>query len=46
VYYFINPNYKFKFNLNPREQSKLISSIPFLRDFLTTTVYYLIETKK
>jgi 2-polyprenyl-3-methyl-5-hydroxy-6-metoxy-1,4-benzoquinol methylase len=46
IYYFINPNYKFKFNLNPREQLSIITSIPYLRDFLTTTVYYLIETEK
>ncbi|MEI6695976.1 MAG: methyltransferase domain-containing protein [Bacteroidota bacterium] len=46
IYYFINPNYKFKFNLQPREQSRFIASIPWLRDFFTTTVYYLIETEK
>jgi len=46
IYYFINPNYKFKFNLKPREQSNIIASIPWLRDFFTTTVYYLIEIKK
>ncbi len=46
IYYFINPNYKFKFNLKPRKQSKLIASIPYLRDFFTTTVYYLIEAEK
>jgi len=46
IYYFINPNYKFKFNLQPREQSKIIASIPWLRDFFTTTAYFLIETEK
>ncbi len=46
IYYFINPNYKFKFNLQPREQFSVISSIPVLRDFLTTTVYFLIEVKE
>ncbi len=46
IYYFINPNYKFKFNLNPRVQNKFIASIPWIRDFFTTTVYFLIENKK
>ncbi len=46
IYYFINPNYKFKFNLKPRKQSKIIASIPYLRDFFTTTAYFLIKTGK
>ncbi|MFZ4399981.1 MAG: class I SAM-dependent methyltransferase [Bacteroidales bacterium] len=46
IYYFINPNYKFKFNLNPRKQNRLIAAIPYLRDFFTTTAYFLIETEK
>jgi 2-polyprenyl-3-methyl-5-hydroxy-6-metoxy-1,4-benzoquinol methylase len=46
VYYFINPNYKFKFNLKPREQNKIIASIPWFRDFFTTAAYFLIEKEK
>jgi SAM-dependent methyltransferase len=41
-FYFINPNYDIKFNLKPVRQSSLVSRIPFLRNFLTTSVYYLI----
>lgn len=41
--YLVNPIYKFKFGWKPRKQSKLISSIPVLRDFLSTTAYYLIK---
>lgn len=41
--YLINPNYEVKFNLTPREQFSLISSIPYLRNYLTTCCYYLIS---
>ncbi len=40
--YFINPNYKYKFGLKPRKQNILIASIPFLRDFFTTTAYFIL----
>jgi SAM-dependent methyltransferase len=39
-HYLINPIYKYKFGLKPRKQSGLLSSIPFVRNFLTTCVYY------
>lgn len=39
-HYLINPIYKYKFGLTPRKQSKVISSIPFVRNFVTTCVYY------
>ncbi len=42
-YYLINPNYETKFGLKPRKQSKLIASIPWLRNFLTTAMYYVIK---
>ncbi len=44
--YFINPNYEVKFGLKPRRQPKLIASIPYLRNFFTTTCYYMISFKK
>jgi SAM-dependent methyltransferase len=37
--YFINPNYEVKFGLKPRKQSAIISLIPYLRGFLTTSYY-------
>ncbi len=41
--FLFNPIYKYKFNLNVKKQSYLISSIPILRNFLTTCAYYLVE---
>ena len=41
TYYLINPIYRYKFGWKPREQNKLISAIPFVRDFFTTCMYYL-----
>jgi SAM-dependent methyltransferase len=45
TFYFINPNYKVKFNLKPREQIKLISNIPYLRNFFTTAMYYIVSNE-
>jgi len=42
-FYLINPIYKFKFKLKPRKQNRVVSSIPYLRDLVSTCVYYLIE---
>ncbi len=44
LHYFINPIYQYKFNLKVRKQARLISRIPFFRNFLTTAVYYLIKS--
>lgn len=44
--YFINPIYKYKFNIKPKLQNRIIRNIPYLRDFFITTAYYLIQTKK
>jgi len=45
-HYLINPIYRYKFGLKPRRQFALISAIPFVRDFLTTCVYYTVAEKK
>lgn len=45
VFYFINPNYEVKFGLKPRKAGRLLSSIPFVRNFFITTVYYVISEK-
>lgn len=42
-FYLFNPIYKYKFNLNPKVQFGAISAIPYLRNFLTTCVYYLVR---
>lgn len=39
-HYLLNPIYKYKFGWKPIKQTKMISSIPFVRNFLTTCVYY------
>lgn len=46
TYYFINPNYETKFGLKPRQQNKIIASIPWLRNFFTTAMYYVISHKQ
>ncbi len=43
LFYFINPNYKIKFNLKPRKLYIIISKIPYLRNYFTTTCFYLIS---
>ncbi|MDB4584300.1 class I SAM-dependent methyltransferase [Draconibacterium sp.] len=42
LFYFINPNYETKFGLKPCKQNRLISSIPWFRNFFTTAMYYVI----
>jgi hypothetical protein len=44
-FYLINPIYEFKFGVKGREQWKLVSAIPFIRNFLTTCVYYMVKTR-
>ena len=41
-FYLVNPIYRFKFGIKPRKQLGIISAIPWVRDFYTTTVYYLV----
>jgi len=43
TYWFINPNYEIKFNLKPREQLKILSSIPYFRNYVTTAYYSVIS---
>jgi SAM-dependent methyltransferase len=42
-YFLINPIYQYKFGLKVREQAKIITKIPYLRDFCTTGCYYLLK---
>lgn len=41
-HYLFNPIYEYKFNVKAKPQFKFISSIPYLRNYFTTCVYYLI----
>lgn len=42
-FYLINPSYKYKFGAKPRKQFGFISALPWLRDFVTTTCYYVLK---
>ncbi|MHB1921642.1 MAG: class I SAM-dependent methyltransferase [Chitinophagaceae bacterium] len=41
-HYLFNPIYQYKFGLKPRKQLGIIVAIPYLRNFFTTCVYYLV----
>lgn len=42
THYLLNPIYEYKFNVKARKQLPILRSIPWLRNFFTTCVYYLI----
>lgn len=44
-HFLINPIYEYKFGWKPKEQFSLIKGIPWVRNFFTSCVYYLIEKK-
>lgn len=44
-HYLINPIYYWKFGWKARKQAKWISAIPFIRNFVTTCVYYTVKAK-
>jgi 2-polyprenyl-3-methyl-5-hydroxy-6-metoxy-1,4-benzoquinol methylase len=44
-HYLINPIYEWKFGWKPRKQAAVIKAIPYVRDFFTTCVYYMITPK-
>ena len=43
THYLINPIYEYKFGRKAKEQFSFIKAIPWLRNFFTTCVYYLIQ---
>jgi SAM-dependent methyltransferase len=43
--FFINPNYEVKFNLKPRVLGYHLSSVKGLRNFYTTSAYFLVESE-
>lgn len=45
-HYLLNPIYEWKFGWKPRKQFFLIRIIPFVRNFWTTCVYYILQTNK
>jgi SAM-dependent methyltransferase len=42
-FWLVNPSYKHKFGANPRKQFRWLGALPWLRDFFTTTCYYLLD---
>jgi SAM-dependent methyltransferase len=40
--YLVNPMYQYRYGLAPREQARLVARVPGVRDFLTTSAYYLL----
>ncbi|MDR1653309.1 MAG: methyltransferase domain-containing protein [Prevotellaceae bacterium] len=42
--WFINPHYKQKFNLTPRKLNSIISKIKYIRNFFSTSCFYLLKT--
>lgn len=45
THFLVNPIYEYKFGWKPKEQFGLIKAIPFVRNFFTSCVYYLIQSK-
>lgn len=43
LHYLINPIYKWKFNLEARKQFRWLSALPYIRNYFTTCVYYLLK---
>lgn len=43
TFYLINPNYEIKFGMKPRRLPRFFGAIPWLRNFMSTTAYYLIS---
>ncbi|MDE5606631.1 MAG: methyltransferase domain-containing protein [Bacteroidales bacterium] len=41
--WFVNPHYQTKFGLKPRKLCRLFSGLPYLRNFMTTSCFYLLR---
>lgn len=41
--WFINPHYRQKFGLTPRKVARLLTKIPYLRNFISTSCWYCIK---
>lgn len=42
-FYFINPHYEVKFGLHPRRLWRFLGGVPWLRNFFTTSCFYIIR---
>lgn len=43
TFFFINPHYETKFGLRPRLLSPVISAVPYVRNFFTTSCFFIIS---
>lgn len=43
TFYFINPHYETKFNLRPRLLNTHLSHIPYIRNYFTTSCFYILS---
>lgn len=43
THFLINPIYEYKFGWKARKQSRMVQAIPYLRNYVTSCVYYLIK---
>ena len=43
LFYFINPHYETKFHLKPRILWRWVGAIPYIRNFFTTTCFYMLK---
>lgn len=43
VFWFINPHYEVKFGLSPRKLIPLLGKVPWLRNFFSTSCFYLLR---
>lgn len=41
--YFINPHYETKFGLRPRKLSNIIGKVPYIRNYFTTSCFYILK---
>ena len=42
-FFLFNPIYRYKFHLQPKEQFAWLAALPYIRDFFTTAVYYVVK---
>ena len=41
--FFINPHYEIKFRLKPKKLSSIISRLPYVRNYFTTSCFYVLR---
>ena len=46
LHYLVNPIYEWKFGWKPKKQAGIVKAIPWVRNFVTTCVYYLITPRQ